>query len=49
MSKTTAITKKINSNVPGQVNPVMIPFSSVPGQEPLVFHPLVRRIKLADI
>jgi hypothetical protein len=47
--KTTEITKKINSNVIGEVNPVMIPTSSVPGVEKLVFHPPVRKVPLSAL
>ena len=47
--KNTEITKKINSNVIGEVNGVMIPFSKESGLEPLIFHPLVRKVKLSRI
>lgn len=47
--KNTEITKKTNSNIIGEVNGVMIPFSKESGLEPLIFHPMVRRIKLAPI
>ena len=47
--KNTKITDKLNSNVIGEVNPVMVPFSKEPGNEPLTFMPLVRRVKLAPL
>jgi len=47
--KTTKITKKINSNVIGEVNPVMVPVSREPGVEKLVFHPFVRKVPLSRL
>jgi hypothetical protein len=48
-NKNTEITKKHNSNVIGEVNNVMIPVSTEPGIEPLVFRPIIRDVKLANI
>jgi len=45
--KNTKITKKINSNVVGEVNGITIPFATIPGNEEFHFHPLVRKVKLA--
>ena len=45
--KETKITKKINSNVVGEVNGIMVPFSRESGLEPLRFHPFVRKVKLS--
>lgn len=47
--KNTEITKKRNSNTVGSTNPVMIPFARDAGNEPLVFMPLVRKVKLAPL
>lgn len=49
LKKNTEITKKRNSNVVGEVNNVMVPFSKDAGLEPLIFHPFVRKVKLSPI
>jgi hypothetical protein len=48
-TKTTEITKKINSNSPGVVNCVTIPFAKDAGQERFIFHPFVLKVPLAVI
>jgi hypothetical protein len=47
--KNTKITDKLNSNVIGEVNPVMVPTSSVSGIEKLVYLPLVSSVALAPL
>jgi hypothetical protein len=47
LKKNTEITKKLNSNTVGEVNPIMVPLSREPGNEPLTFMPFVRRVELA--
>jgi hypothetical protein len=47
--KDTKITKKINSNVVGEVNGVMIVTAKDPGIEPLKYVPIVQKVDLSPI
>ena len=48
-TKNTAITRKLNSNEPGKVNVVMIPFAKEAGVEQLSYTPIVKPIELAKL